>query len=105
MQEFQNNSNLTKYLDNIWEKIEYKGITSPEPRSGHCSVIFQDRFLFIFGGYNDKEALNDMYKCDMNNLVWEKVEYLNKENEIPSSKKSLLLKKKNSVKIFLFSNI
>ena len=86
MQENKSNSNLIKYLDNVWEEIESKGNVSPDPRSGHCSMMVLDRYLFIFGGYNDKEALNDMYKFDINNLFWEKVEYSNKEIEIPSSR-------------------
>ena len=86
MQEIQ--ANALKYYDNIWEKITWQDDVSPEPRSGHASVMFQSRSLFIFGGYNDREALNDMYKFDMERSIWQKIEYLTKENEIPSSKRS-----------------
>ena len=87
MQEFEINSNSQKYFDNVWEKVLFQGNFQPEPRSGHASVMYQNQTLFIFGGYNDREALNDMYKFDISTHYWQKIEYSNKENEIPSSKK------------------
>ncbi len=84
MKEIQTNS--MKYHDNVWEKISVQDDVLPDPRSGHASVMFQSRNLFIFGGYNEREALNDLYKFDMEKSNWQKIEYSNKENEIPSSK-------------------
>ena len=80
-------SNSRRFFDNTWEKINPKDNFLPEPRSGHASVIsIQTKTLYIFGGYTDKDALNDMYAFDLENEIWKKVEYSNKENDVPSSK-------------------
>lgn len=79
-------SNSRRFFDNTWEKITPKDNLLPEPRSGHASVIsMQTKTLYIFGGYTDKDALNDMHAFDLENEIWKKVEYLNKENDVPSS--------------------
>lgn len=72
-------------LDNFWEKITPKGNFIPDPRSGHACVIFQSIYLYIFGGYKDHEALNDLVKFNLQSLIWEKVEISNKETETPAS--------------------
>ena len=86
MQEMEPTSNSRNIYDNTWEIINPKSSLLPESRSGHSSVIFlQTKTLYIFGGYNDKEALNDMYSFDLMKEILKKIEYLNKENDIPSS--------------------
>lgn len=72
-------------LNNSWEKITPKGNFIPDARSGHACVIFQSVYLFVFGGYNDREALNDLIKFNLQSLFWEKVEISNKETETPTS--------------------
>jgi Uncharacterized protein conserved in bacteria len=51
---------------NSWTEIKPKPDNNcwPPARSGHCCVIFQDRFLYVFGGMGKEEALNDMYEYD-----------------------------------------
>lgn len=85
MQEFQKNLNSMSIFDNVWEKISDKESFKPDPRSGHSSVVYQSQTLYVFGGYNDREALNDMLKFDLNSYVWEPVNYKNKDTETPSS--------------------
>lgn len=75
--------------ENSWNKVEIKSNIAPEPRSGHSSCIHKEKFLYIFGGYTEKDAMNDMYVFNLETCKWDKVFYLNfssnNESEIPSS--------------------
>lgn len=71
--------------ENNWERIDVTE-SNPEPRSGHSSCILNEKYYIIFGGYGEKDALNDMHKFDINMKKWSKVHYSNKDVEIPSSK-------------------
>lgn len=45
----------------------------PEPRIGHAAFIHKN-FLYIFGGsLQDGNLLNDFWKLDLNNFIWEKL--------------------------------
>eukprot|EP01080_Neovahlkampfia_damariscottae_P009396 gene9396-1607_t len=52
--------------------------TGPVPceRQCHSSIVFQGD-MYIFGGYagNSDVVLNDMYKLNLDNMVWSKIEY------------------------------
>ena len=74
--------------ENSWNKLEIKSNITPEPRSGHSSCIHEGNFLYIFGGYTEKDAMNDMYSLSLETLKWDKLSYSNlsnnNESEIPS---------------------
>ena len=57
---------MSNYIGNYWEKIKDNSVT-PEQRSGHSSIVFKESYLFIFGGYSDNSALNDMFKFEIQN--------------------------------------
>ena len=63
-------------------KIEYGESDTnniPSPRTGHGSFIINN-YLYIFGGsIKDGSLLNDLWKLDIENIKWEKIEDNNKE--------------------------
>jgi hypothetical protein len=41
------------------------------PRSGHSSIIYNQRFMFVFGGiYSVTKELDDVIVLDLQELVW-----------------------------------
>ena len=51
----------------------------PEPRIGHGAFLINDN-LYIFGGsLQDGNLLNDLWKLDLNNYIWEKILENNKK--------------------------
>ena len=62
------------HLDkNRWEKITTKG-TAPEKRAGHCGVLYKDSYLFVSGGGDFDRKFNDMWRFDLENLTWMKID-------------------------------
>ena len=44
-------------------------VTSAGCRAAHsCDKVFNN--LYIFGGWNGKKALNDLYVLDLDHLAW-----------------------------------
>lgn len=56
-----------------WEPLECIG-EAEAGRAGHVSIIFDDR-LFIFGGGDGKNWLNDIYECDIRAPKWSLIEH------------------------------
>ncbi|KAL9647666.1 hypothetical protein ABK040_015155 [Willaertia magna] len=55
------------------EKPKQKGVVHwPSPRFDHSSCMISN-LIFIFGGYNGKTALNDLYMFDVNTEKWTEI--------------------------------
>ncbi|KMZ67606.1 Acyl-CoA Binding Protein [Zostera marina] len=54
-----------------WDEIDTIGVP-PSPRSDHSSAIYNERYLFIFGGGSHSTCFNDLHILDMNNMKWSK---------------------------------
>ncbi|KAI8342211.1 hypothetical protein EDC96DRAFT_487126 [Choanephora cucurbitarum] len=69
-----------------WEQIAFsnKAGDCPEPRSGHVSVIFDNK-LYIFGGTDGQHMLNDLWAFDLHSRVWARVE---SEGLMPAARES-----------------
>ncbi|XP_038972198.1 acyl-CoA-binding domain-containing protein 6 [Phoenix dactylifera] len=52
-----------------WLPLHYTG-TGPSPRSNHVAALYDDRFLFVFGGQSKSRILNDLYSLDFESMVW-----------------------------------
>ena len=53
----------------------YKKLTQGSvftPRTGH-ECILADGKIFLFGGTDDEERLNDLYAYDIRTNIWEKI--------------------------------
>ena len=65
-------------------KIETSGVEPnniPSPRTGHASFIYNN-YLYIFGGsIKDGKLLNDLWKLNLENNVWEKIPTTNEDNK------------------------
>jgi len=46
----------------------------PYPRERHVAVV-HDRSVFIFGGYDGVNKLNDFYEFNIDNNTWSEVIY------------------------------
>ncbi|KAL4445134.1 hypothetical protein ABPG74_018862 [Tetrahymena malaccensis] len=88
--------------ENTWIKLQAEG-DIPCPRTGHCACSFKNECMYIFGGYSDEKALNDMYKYNIISKIWEKIDYQNSISEIPSGRASAQLCAYSEMgKIYLF---
>ncbi|KAI8977696.1 hypothetical protein BDF20DRAFT_581865 [Mycotypha africana] len=56
-----------------WEQVIYASSECPQPRSGHISVIFENK-LYIFGGTNGRHLFNDIWSFDLHSRVWTRIE-------------------------------
>jgi hypothetical protein len=53
-----------------WRKVETTG-EAPQQRANHSSALLEETSeLFIFGGWNGKERLNDVYILNTDTLTW-----------------------------------
>eukprot|EP01135_Chromosphaera_perkinsii_P004861 Nk52_evm7s301 gene=Nk52_evmTU7s301 len=56
-----------------FSKVQAKG-KIPPPRTWHVSCCLQNRYMFIFGGFDGSTALNDVYMLDINTWTWYQVD-------------------------------
>jgi len=45
---------------------------APQPRSAHTAVVYKNQ-MYIFGGWNGHESLNDLYSLNLDTLQWRKI--------------------------------
>ena len=62
---------LFKNTEIEMEESEKKGI--PQGRMSHASAIYKDA-LYTFGGFCGESKLNDLWKFDLLNKKWEKLD-------------------------------
>ncbi|CAD8206642.1 unnamed protein product [Paramecium octaurelia] len=54
---------------NIWKFIQTPEKDKPPPRANHSSTVWENK-LFIFGGWDGKKRLNDLYCYDTSSNKW-----------------------------------
>ena len=60
---------------NKWERVITLGDTFPA-RSGHTSVLDdKNKKIYVFGGYNGSEMLNDVFIFDIDQSTWTQIQY------------------------------
>ena len=80
---------------------------TPLPRTGHASFIYNN-FLYIFGGsVKDGSLLNDLWKLDLESIIWEKINIENNgENNsellLPSPRSGHSLVMTNNSEVYIF---
>ena len=53
-----------------WRRVQTRGET-PQQRANHSSAVLEETGeLFIFGGWNGKERLNDIHVLDTSTSTW-----------------------------------
>eukprot|EP00924_Labyrinthula_sp_SR-Ha-C_P004890 maker-scaffold_1-snap-gene-15.40-mRNA-1 protein AED:0.26 eAED:0.26 QI:0/0/0/1/0/0/3/0/526 len=57
---------------NTWTDTEEEGEEYPSPRTDHTLVHYHGK-LYIFGGYDGRLRLNDLFEFDLDSLVWTKL--------------------------------
>lgn len=65
-----------------WNKVVASG-DIPLPREGHSAVPLNDRYVFIYGGWNGKMVYNNYYLFDSMTNIWRKVEPEDASQEPP----------------------
>jgi len=72
---------LDEYLKTLkqdeWRKKHTFGSVFT-PRTGH-ECILADGMIFLFGGTDDEERLNDLYAYNIRTNYWEKIQAANPE--------------------------
>lgn len=58
---------------NQWVKVLTIGQEVYTPRTGH-ECIFADGNIYLFGGTDDEERLNDIYQYSIRKNKWQKIE-------------------------------
>jgi hypothetical protein len=62
------NSNIERdQVSSIWFHPTIAG-DSPEPRAAHSTDLINENKLYLFGGWNGKKAMNDLYVIDMETM-------------------------------------
>src|SRR5690606_5978904 len=54
--------------------------TNLNPRSNHNAILYENA-MYIFGGLNNEEYLNDFWKVNLDTLEWTEIKTLNKHPE------------------------
>ncbi|XP_020586561.1 acyl-CoA-binding domain-containing protein 5 [Phalaenopsis equestris] len=67
-----NDLHMFDLKSSTWLPLHYTG-TRPSPRSNHVAALYDDRFLFVFGGQSKSRILNDLYSLDFETMVWSKI--------------------------------
>mmetsp|Transcript_16906 Transcript_16906/g.37167 ORF Transcript_16906/g.37167 Transcript_16906/m.37167 type:complete len:917 (+) Transcript_16906:114-2864(+) len=55
-----------------WEFLDSDGEV-PQSRSGHTCALHQNRYLYIFGGFDGSNCFDDLYVLDLETRHWRKI--------------------------------
>ncbi|PKA59319.1 Acyl-CoA-binding domain-containing protein 4 [Apostasia shenzhenica] len=67
-----NDLHMFDLKSSTWLPLHYTG-TGPSPRSNHVAALYDDRYLFVFGGQSKSGVRNDLYSLDFETMVWSKI--------------------------------
>ena len=70
--EYLNDLHALNVSTYVWRRVETQG-TPPQQRANHSSAVLEYNGkceLFIFGGWNGRERLNDIFILDTESSVW-----------------------------------
>ncbi|KAK8966497.1 F-box/kelch-repeat protein [Platanthera guangdongensis] len=67
-----NDLHMFDLKSSTWLPLHYTG-SRPSPRVDHVAALYDDRFLFVFGGKSKSRILNDLYSLDFETMVWSKI--------------------------------
>lgn len=56
-----------------WELLKCDGEV-PQSRSGHTCALYQNRYLYIFGGFDGSSCFDDLYVLDLETRLWRRIE-------------------------------
>ncbi|CEL92730.1 unnamed protein product [Vitrella brassicaformis CCMP3155] len=76
--------NADRHVRGYWDKLECTG-ELPANRSGHTCVLYKERYLYVFGGFDGANCFDDVYELDIDTRVWRCV---NARGERPSGRAS-----------------
>ena len=82
-----------------WNKVNSTGDV-PLAREGHSAAALNDRYIFIYGGWNGKTIFNNYYLFDSLANVWRKVEPEDSATEPPPRESHTCCVVKDSFYIF-----
>jgi len=61
-----------------WTEIKYRNAKDgqiPSARGGHAAVMINDRFLYVYGGYNHPNYFDDLWVFDMETRRWHEAQF------------------------------
>lgn len=56
-----------------WELLDCQGEV-PQSRSGHTCALYNNRYLYIFGGFDGSSCFDDLYVLDLETRLWRRIE-------------------------------
>ena len=62
---------IYSFQGGYWSRVKPNG-AQPEARNGHSACIYKNN-MYIFGGRNDNEKLNDIWKFDILKQEWSEI--------------------------------
>ena len=68
-----------------WEFLDCDGEGAPPSRSGHTCALYQDRYLYVFGGFDGTHCFDDLWCLDLDSKKWEQ---LDAKGDLPSGRAS-----------------
>lgn len=76
----QSNQSLIKFCNTLMcfrgtniSSVSQVGDIPPE-RGFHCSCLVAEKFLLVYGGFNETEIFNDWYILNLENYRWSKIQ-------------------------------
>jgi len=61
-----------------WTEVKYRNTKDgqvPSARGGHAAVMINDRFLYVYGGYNHPNYFDDLWVFDMETRRWHEAQF------------------------------
>jgi len=65
-----------KISSNEWRLLPAQSTSAPCPRAGHSAMMYSENstnWMYVFGGKNDEDKLNDIWRFDLDAQTWEQV--------------------------------
>ncbi|KAL9644913.1 hypothetical protein ABK040_005393 [Willaertia magna] len=81
-----------------WGKLETNK-EAPSKRGRHSSVLFDDKHVILWGGFDGTERNNDCYELNLESKIWSKVKQI---GAIPSKRESHCVTLLDQNKMYLY---
>lgn len=77
-------------ISHCWYGPSIKG-QPPDARAAHSADVIGGNKIYVFGGWNGKKAMNDLYVLETEKMVWRQIQLKNVPPERNNVSSSILL--------------
>jgi len=84
----------------VWTKIQPRSPTTPVPRQGHSSVLYESELLILGGWIGGYSMLNDLWAFNLDTHWWRKIEISSGPHDPPPFYANKMFVSRNSLIVF-----